>query len=296
MGETIKPIFLSDADRIDKLYFQLAKILEPSTGFFNFKSIEAFAIYLYAHYQEEKEFIEQVLIGNINKTRLFDISIDRRKTVRSCKVEVNLDADMSEYPKTFKFMKDSAEVWKRELSKKKNGPFRHKLKLGFFARTVGIAALSQCEPAKKSLALKREDALRKKALNKVDGAKLNASAARQAYLGDSTLKAIKEAYARFDRADQVFESLIFLVQLYGNMIPLESEIELFKKISDITNIRSKEVERIFKKETNPFTLSILKASADDTESCCFIQLNHSYSGNLEVLPRTKKLLDMSLLN
>ncbi|ABM39416.1 phospholipase D-like domain-containing protein [Polaromonas naphthalenivorans] len=292
----IEPIFSSEADRIDELYLHLAKILEPSTGFFNFKSIKAFVMYVYAHYREDKEFIEQVLIGNINKTRLFYITIGLEKMNICCKVELNLDADMNEYPKTYKFMKKSAEVLKRNLLNKKNGLILLKYNRGFFARTVGYKALAQCDPQRKSAAIKRENALRRTALAKEDEAKQKTLAERQAYLDDGTVKAIKEAYARLDRADQVFESLLFLVQLYGNQLPLETEIEVFKKISDRTNIRIKEVERIFKNETNPFTLSILKASGDDTETCCLIQLNHSYSGNLEVLPRTKKLLDMASLN
>jgi hypothetical protein len=48
-GETGEPVFSSPADRIDMVCLELAKILEKSTGFFNFKTIEAFALYLYAH-------------------------------------------------------------------------------------------------------------------------------------------------------------------------------------------------------------------------------------------------------
>jgi hypothetical protein len=85
------------------------------------------------------------------------------------------------------------------------------------------------------------------------------------------------------------------VQLYGNCLPLDSEIEVFKKISDRTNIPKQEVERIFNNQSNPFSLSILKERSADSKSFCCIKLNHYYTGNMDVLPRTKKMLDMELL-
>lgn len=294
--ETIEPVFKSEADRIDELYLHLAKILEPSSGYFNFKSIKAFAVYFYAHYQEDKEFIEQVFLGKINKPRLFYISINPERKYTSCTVKLNLDADMSDYQKTYKFMKESAEISKWELSTKKKRPFRVKSSPGFFARTVGYKALDQCEPERRNAAIKREDALRRVAFKKEEEAKQKTLAARQAYLEASTLDAIKKAYARAGKADQVFESLLFLVQLYGNPLPLDSETEVFDKIADRTGLKLQDVERIFGTQACPLTLSISKDGADSADGFCHVDLNHFYSGNFETLPLTKKLLAMAPLN
>lgn len=267
-----------EAVRIDELYLNLAKILEPTNGFFSFKSTKDFATYIYTHYQENQEFIEQVLLSN----KLFHVSITPERQTTSCAVKLNMKADMSDYPKTFNFMKEAADLRTNQFYKgKKTKTFiQSNPNPGFFAKRVSYRALVEWV---------NDDALRKTAFAKEE-ARL---AIRNTNKEAATLKAIKKLYERANHSDQVFESLLFYVQLYGNPLPLESRTEVFEKIAGKTQLKPEYIKEILENQASPLILSI---SMKDSDSFCRVDLNRFYSGNFETLPRTKKLLETASLN